>query len=361
MKFTLMLFLMYLVTELDAQNSSLEFVNASTLTIINKSVCSTSSPYSRLDSIKYKNVTAQIKRYMNYSTGLAIAFRTNSNNIYAHWKTGTVNKAVNMSMILQNGLDLYIKENGCWTFAGVGKPTLDTEHYSPLVNSMADGIKECLLYLPMFNSVDELEIGIDTGAIIEVMENPFRNKIGVMGSSIIHGASASRPGMAFPARLERLLEVECCNLGFNGQCKLDEFYSQIVVDSKIDALIVDAFSNPSAKQIRERLRPFVDNIRKIYPNMPIIFLQTVVRETAHFNEEIAAHESRKYIVARQEFNRMVEDGYENIYFIDPGMFIGDKHEGTIDGVHPNDLGFNSMLEYLYPRLRTILMKYNLIV
>ena len=50
---------------------------------------------------------------------------------------------------------------------------------------------------------------------------------------------------------------------------------------------------------------------------------------------------------------------KNIYFIDPGMELGDDHEATVDGVHPTDLGFERMLERIQPQIIRILRKYGI--
>lgn len=335
------------------------YVDASSFTVINRAVVQEGLGYSRLDSSKYGELTGQIKRYMGYSTGLAVLFRTDSNNISARWTTKSKIPGVNTTIILQSGLDLYIKKDGHWTFAGVGKPSLEYSHTADLVKSMAAGVKECMLYLPMFNSVSHLEIGIDEDAVVESLPNPFSHKVAVIGSSITHGASASRPGMAYPARLERMMNLEFCNLGFSGQCKLNEFYADIAAASDADAFLFDTFSNPSSELIEQRLKTFVDIIRKAHPRKPLIFLQTEIRETTTFDEKTYEYERKKRKMAEREIEKLREDGYTDIYFINPGMVIGDDHEGTADGVHPNDLGFERMIEHLLPELREILAKYEI--
>ena len=62
--------------------------------------------------------------------------------------------------------------------------------------------------------------------------------------------------------------------------------------------------------------------------------------------------------ARKGMEKLLERD-ENIYFIDPGMDLGDDHEATVDGVHPTDLGFERMLDALTPRIARILRKYGI--
>ena len=51
---------------------------------------------------------------------LAVVFRTDSRTIRARWETSGKNPSDNMAAVAQKGLDLYIRSNGEWVFAGVG-------------------------------------------------------------------------------------------------------------------------------------------------------------------------------------------------------------------------------------------------
>ena len=288
-----------------------------------------------------------------------MAFRTDSRNIRARWTTVNQLPGANSTLIAQRGLDLYIRRDGKWIFAGVGEPNRSgTQHEAPVVEHMDTTMKECLLYLPLHDEIAALEIGTDEGARLEAAPDPFRHRIVVIGSSITHGTSASRPGMAYAARLGRALGFGFVNLGASGQCKLDTFFARIAAETRADAFVFDVFSNPSPQQIEERLEGFVRRIRESHPATPLIFLQTEVRESGNFDLKKRAFEADKREAARKGMEKLLERD-ENIYFIDPGMDLGDDHEATVDGVHPTDLGFERMLDALTPRIARILRKYGI--
>ncbi|NDV79420.1 hypothetical protein D0T57_10605 [Dysgonomonas sp. 511] len=340
------------------EKDTVKYVNASLLTLINKAQPD-SSFFQRLDERKYSDLTPIVRRYFTYSTGLAIAFQTNSRNISARWETESNKFGVNTTLIAQTGLDLYIRRNGQWVFAGVGTPNYGVNHQSKLVENMNDSLKECLLYLPLFTKVKNLDIGVDKDALLEALPVPFRHKIVVIGSSITHGASAGRPGMAYPARLNRALGFEFPNLGISGQCKLDAFLAHIAADTEADAFVLDVFSNPSPQQIEERLERFVAIIRKKHLDTPLIFLQTEVRDSGVFNEKIRKYEYEKRIAAELGIKKLEQLGYKNIYFVNPGMDLGTDHQATVDGVHPSDLGFERILDKLQPVLVKILHRHKI--
>jgi hypothetical protein len=76
------------------------------------------------------------------------------------------------------------------------------------------------LYLPLYNSPESLEIGVEAGATVEPLPKRQEKPIVVYGTSIMHGASAARCGMAFPAQLGRRLGTPVINLGFAGNGRM---------------------------------------------------------------------------------------------------------------------------------------------
>lgn len=347
---------------LSAAAQKTQWHDASDLTIIGKAI-PTSKSFSRIDTSVYKFNNRTIDIYANYSTGLAVLFETDSRTIKAKWTTGGGNAGDNMTPIVQKGLDLYIMKDGKWTYAGVGRLNMRkapySDHQSTIITKMAEGTKQCLLYLPLFDKVDALEIGIDEETSIKAIANPFRHTIVVHGSSITHGASASRAGLTYSARLGRELGLYTINLGFSGQCKLQKEYAEYLADIKeVDAFVFDTFSNPSAEVIQENFDNFVDIVRTAHPDVPMIFLQTERRESRNFNTAIDSSETKKQQMAESVVKeRMKSD--KHIYFIDSEDFLGHDHEGTVDGSHPTDLGFTRMLDVITPKIRKIFKKYGI--
>lgn len=339
------------------------YFNAADLTVIGKPI-PTSKDFTRIDTSAYKFNDKVIDEYACHSTGLAVLFATDSPLIKAKWVTSEKNASENMTAIAQKGLDLYIKKDGEWVFAGVGRPEMADgpaydRHEGTIVKSMAPGRKECLLYLPLYDRLDSLFIGVEEGAYVEPLENPFKYRIVVKGSSVTHGLAASRPGMSYAARFGRDNGFYCFNLGFSGKSKLQEEYARYLADIEdVDAFIFDAFSNPSAEVIHENFDRFVDIIRASHPETPLIFMQTERRESRNFDTWREDFETKKQAAAEEEIReRMKTD--RHIYFIPSDDFLGHDHIATSDGSHPTDLGFTRMLDSISPRILKILRKYGI--
>jgi len=336
--------------------------DASSLTIIGKAI-PTSKDFTRIDTSAYKFNDEVIEEYACHSSGLAVLFATDSPFIKAKWQTSPKNASENMTAIAQKGLDLYIRQDGEWVFAGVGRPKMADgpsydRHSGTIVKDMAPGRKECLLYLPLYDRLDSLFIGVEDGSYVEPLDNPFKYRIVVKGSSVTHGLAASRPGMSYAARFGRDNGFYCFNLGFSGKSKLQKEFAEYLADVEADAFIFDAFSNPSAEVIHESFDQFVDIIRAAHPETPLIFMQTERRESRNFDVWREDFEARKQAAAEEEIrDRMKTD--RHIYFIPSDDFLGDEHIATSDGSHPTDLGFTYMLESISPKVLKILRKYGI--
>ena len=351
-----------LLLALTLSGQKVKYYNAADLNVIGKAI-PTSREFTRIDTTIYRFNDPVIDDYACHSTGLAVLFATDSPFIKARWVTSGKNASENMTAIAQKGLDLYIKVDDEWVFAGVGRPQMEngptySRHEGTIVKSMAPGRKECLMYLPLYDRLDSLFIGVDEGSYIESIDNPFKYRIVIKGSSVTHGLAASRPGMTYGARFGRDNGFYCFNLGFSGKSKLQPEYARYLADIEADAFIFDAFSNPSAETIHENFDRFVDIIRETHPETPLIFMQTERRESRNFDTWREDFEARKQAAAEQEISeRMKTD--KHIYFIPSDDFLGYDHLATSDGSHPTDLGFTRMLDSISPKILKILKKYGI--
>jgi hypothetical protein len=90
----------------------------------------------------------------------------------------------------------------------------------------------------------------------------------------------------------------------------------------------------------------------------MIFLQTIKRDIGYF--DLGARERNdKQRAAAEKWMKSLCKEFKNVYFINPGIILGDSHEGTVDGSHLNDLGVQCTMDYLLPKLKKILRKYGI--
>ena len=339
------------VAAISAQQS--KWTDGKDLTMVGK-VLPTHNIYHRIDTVAYKGFTALENQQIRCSAGLALAFETNSPYIkvaadFAKFKYNGASTPRHSSQ----GFDLYIKKDGQWLWAGINSPKNNADTIT-IVNNMDRDAKECLLYLPMYSELNGVHVGVADGSEIKPIPNPFRHKIVIFGSSFTHGISTSRAGMSYPMQIERMSGLQFCSIACSGNCKLQTYFAEYLADvSDADAMVFDAFSNPKAPMIRERLIPFIRIIREKQPDIPLIFVNTIYRERSNFDAKERASEDAKRQAAREMMQQAMKE-FKNVYFIDIPDLTGSDHVTSADGTHPTDLGYFRWANNLAPELLRIL-------
>lgn len=335
------------------------YTDAMNLTVVNK-LMSTKNPYHRLDVEKYPGMTAGEQGQAVCCTGMVIAFRTDSKTIALDVNYAKAGAGENSANICTRGFDLYMKNTeGKWVWAANGtpsKPKINDWTSIKLIDAAPGTMQDCLLYLPLFSELNELQIVTEYGSTIEPLANPFKGRIAVWGSSFTHGSGCSRPAMTYSAQLERMTGYQFINMGFSGNSKLQQYFATALLEADVDAYVCDAFSNPQADMIKDRLVAFVERFVREKPNVPLIMVQTIRREKRNFSPEYEARETAKMETA-DSMMRELADRYPNVYWIDHIDLSEAANEATSDGTHPDNYGYTLWARSLEHSLIPILEKY----
>ena len=355
----LTLLVILLAMTVGAMAQEVRYVDAVELGIHGYTKQTDKSPYYRYDYTPYEGFNKSVISHSKKCAGLYVVFKTNSSSIWATWENVPARMGDNIAGIAQHGLDLYIKADGKWRYAAVGRVSTlpqNNKRTKRLIKNLPEGEKECILYLPLWCELTSLHIGVDEGATIEGLPTPFRPKVIVHGSSITHGASASRAGLTYAARMSRNLGINFVNFGFSGQCKMQPQFLEFLKTCEADAFVFDAFSNPSEKQIKERLRGFVKGMVEAHPGKPLIFIQSPIDQDSDFDTKKYAARMSLTATAAQIMTELSKE-YKDVYFLAVPDVLGT--DGTIDNSHPTDLGFDRFLKAYEPKIKKILRKYGI--
>ena len=344
---------------LRAQNEkpSLKYTDGKELTLIGK-IADGPHHYHRVDTSAYKITNAYIQRLLSNPAGMALVFKTNSTSIQVKWCVADFKPSPTLTPAANKGLDLYIKKQGAWQYAGTAKPDSSCS-VGMIAANMDSSEKECLLYLPLYEELKSIQVGVDQQATINSADYPVRNKVLVYGSSITQGAAASRPGLAYPAILERKSGISFLNLGLSGSAKMENYMADLIATIDADAYILDCVPNSSPQIIKERTAYLVKTIRDKHPGKPIIVINTIFREQGHFNRKVYETVTGQIRNMKEQVDSLKKEGIKDLYYIDVKHVLGEDHEGTSDGVHPNDLGFHRMTLLLQKELKPIFRKYGI--
>lgn len=356
LRFVLIFMCSLLSLTLSAQSREYVYTEASELALIGKIHERTSNPYHRVDTAVYKGFSKSENSQVRMSSGIAVVFRTDSPSIVLKTVYGEAIWPDNTNGFSARGYDLYIRQDGKWLFAGAGANNPKRPDKGLFIaQNMGTQMKECLLYLPLYSEVNSVRIGVEKGSLIEPMDNPFRYRIAVFGSSYTQGSCTSRSGMSYLAQLSRRTGLHFMSLGCGGNCRLQSYFADVLCDARADAFLFDTFSNSSPGQIRERLFPFIEKIQKAHPGKPLIFQRTIRRESRNFDAKARNWEETRAAVADSMMNIALKK-YKDVYFITPNA-TSEDHNATVDGVHPDNYGYTLWARSIEAPVLEILDKY----
>ena len=156
---------------ISAALSAQVYTEASDLTLIGK-IIDTPNPYHRVDTVRYKGFTKGENLQVRCPAGLAVLFRTDSPSITVQAEGDFTYQANNTMRLASHGFDLYIRKDGEWLWAAACCPApRNPQAPMDLIKNMAPGVKECLLYLPIYSELTSVKIGVEEGRMLQPMES----------------------------------------------------------------------------------------------------------------------------------------------------------------------------------------------
>jgi lysophospholipase L1-like esterase len=319
----------------------------------------TKSPFDRLPGKADGVVRPPVWNLSRHSAGMAVRFVTEATAIQARWTVTSESLAMpHMPATGVSGLDLYVRHDGHWRWVGAGRPTAKgANQQAQLVGGLPAGKREFLLYLPLYNGVTSVEIGIakeQSLAKAEPRPADHQKPIVFYGTSITQGGCASRPGMAHAAILGRRFNRPVINLGFSGNGKMDPEMAQLLAELDPAAYVIECLSNMSTQEVAERTEPLVRILRKARPKTPIMLAEDPTYGHAFLVTDLRQRSLERRAAFRKAFDKLVADGVEGLHYLPGDKFYGEDGEATVDGAHATDLGYQRLADAYEPMLKTIL-------
>jgi len=296
------------------------------------------SPYDRLPLKAKDIVRKEVWDLSKDSAGICIRFVTDSSLIKVKWTLRKNFYMKHMSPTGIKGVDLYCKTTDKWQWVGVGMPSGKTNE-AVIESGMKPKLREFMLYLPLYDGIESLYIGIDSNRDIGIPEKRKKKPILFYGTSITQGGCAARPGTAYPAIIGRDLDYETINLGFSGNGRMDLEIAELISELDVECYVIDTLPNMTPEQIDERVELFIKKIKLKKPDVPILVLESFMYETAFFDESKEKIINLKNEKLKKAYKNLIDIGIKKLYYLEGKDLIGNDHEATVDGVHLTDLGF----------------------
>ena len=315
-----------------------------------------SDSYHRLPPRAKSQVRNAVWGLSKQAAGLSVCFHTNAPSIKVRYKvTGGLNM-FHMPTTGVSGVDLYATDaKGVlrWCASKFNVSFKDTVNYvfkDLTYFTGEDNGYDFELFLPLYNEVAWMEIGVPEDRELRFIPASEEKPIVVYGTSIAQGACASRPGMAWTNIVHRELDYPVINLGFSGNCHLDEamFHFLAEIDAKL--FIIDCLPNMEEERtelIYDRLLKGIGILRQ-KSQAPILLV-----EHYYANGSSSQLSQDRYIRAgaeqRRAYESLKQQGEKNIFYLSYEE-MDFTLDSMVEGSHPNDLG---MREYADAYIRKI--------
>lgn len=295
--------------------------------------------YDRFPARAEGSVPAAVWNLSRHSAGMAVRFRTDAAAIHVDYQLLSASLAMpHMPATGVSGLDLYGElADGSLRWLQVTRP--GTQHVAqPLVEDLMGELRTFVIYLPLYNGIESLKIGTPAGSRFEPLKPRSEKPLVFYGTSIMHGACASRPGMAIPALLGRRFDGPTINLGFSGNGRMDASVTALLAEIDAAVYCIDCLPNMSPDLVRERAPALVASLRAARPQVPILLVEDRVFTNASFFPNKQQFHRDNHLALRQAYEQLCAEGVPGLHYLEGEQLLGSDGEAATDGSHPSDLG-----------------------
>jgi hypothetical protein len=251
-----------------------------------------------------------------------------------------------------SGVDLYAKNNdGSWVWFKANYSFGDTIKYhfkniNPKKRSILKKF-EYQLYLPLYNAVEWLEIGVPEDTSFKFLPLSKKKPVVVYGTSIAQGGCASRPGMAWTSILGRKRDVPVINLGFSGNGLLDKEVIDLITEIDAEVFVLDCLPNlvlngkRSSEEVYQKIISSVNGLREKHPKTPVLLLDHAGYGDGLTNLKRFKAYTDLNKINHKAYKNLKASGNKNIYIL-TNTGLGLDQQCFVDGTHPTDHG---MIQY----------------
>jgi lysophospholipase L1-like esterase len=312
--------------------------------------------YDRLPARAKGVVRDAVWNLSRHSSGMMVQFRTDATTIHADYAVTSEKLAMpHMPATGVSGLDLYAKDDaGKLRWVSVVQPVKQQMNVV-VAKDLAAGMRDYAVYLPLYNGTESLKIGIPAGHSFQPIAPRTEKPIVFYGTSITHGACASRPGMPHPAILGRRLNRPVINLGFSGNGKLEKEVGQFLVELDPAVYVLDCLPNMVASEVAERTQPMVRQLRAAHPTVPIVLVEDRTYGYSWIQPSRQKRNDSSRAAFKVAYQELLDAGVEKLFYVDGESLL--QGDDTTDGSHPSDLGFFNQANAVEPALKAALESY----
>ncbi len=288
------------------------------------------------------------------TAGGAIRFRTDSPCLTLRAVLDRSGDMNHMPRAGSAGFDFYSGSGSRIQYRTTVKPDHGQKELETLLVNDGSGpvaMTDWTCLLPLYGAATRIEIGLKPGSGLEKpTPHTIAKPVLFYGSSITQGGCASRPGNAYTTMLCRAVDAAQINLGFSGCGRGEPAVADAIAGLDLAVFVLDYDHNaPTVGHLQETHERFFRIIRARQPELPVILM-------SRCDFYGTTEDRRRREVIRQTYANAVAAGDRKVWFLDGEALFETEHRDacTVDGCHPNDLGFYRMFRTALPVLETAL-------
>lgn len=337
----------------DAEDAVLRSVRDDPFELYNLYEPKTQPIFRRVPPEVAEATSPQVAKLAREPAGGRVRFSTDSQYILIKAVEPIVGRNSHMTLAMSAGFDLYEDTEADSRYVKMFMPPYKMDGgYEQIIRFGSRKLRYFTIHFPIHSVVSELYIGLQPDAVVGGGKKYLGDSpIVVYGSSIVHGTAATRPGLTYPNILCRYIGRNVLNYGFSGAAKAELPMMNWLAGLDMSVFVYDYDHNaPNPDYLRETHKRGYDIIRAAHPDIPIIF---ITRPNVATNPSMAME--RKDVIS-DTFRAARAAGDRKVWYIDgESFFLGKwENECTMDGVHPNDLGFTLMADGIEAVIRRAL-------
>lgn len=303
--------------------------------------------YRRLPGNIANLINTRAKKFSTATAGGRIRFKTDSTYVAIRAHIGDIYRVPMLTLTASAGFDLYEGER----FLGSFNPPSELHSggvFEAVINLGERKERELTIHMPLYSAVLGAFVGIDGAASLSATaEYRIRAPIVFYGSSITHGACASRPGMTYTAMIARRMNADIINLGFGAGCRGESELAEYIGGVGASALICAYdYNAPNSEKLLQTHKSFYEAVRRKDGDLPILFVSRPEVDSTEDGEIRRNIIMQTYMAAR-------EKGDRNVYYLD-GRTLISTLDYTHDGIHPNDIGQKDIADALEKQISKII-------
>src|SRR5574344_190747 len=280
--------------------------------------------------------------------GLYIQFYTNAPSITVKYLCANPLTLPNLTTIAVSGVDMYTTDchgstfwcacPGAYRFGQPPSDTFTVNYRNLAYNNIHQLGNKYRLFLPLYNSVSYLKIGVPSDKYFKFAPLSIERPIVVYGTSIAQGASASRPAMAWTNILQRRTQYPVINLGFSGNALMDAAVYDLL--SEIDARVFILDCMPNMYGVRDSIvSRTLSGVQKVRAKSkaPILLVENDGYMYGQTNVPIQKECEATNAELKKAYKQLLADSVKNIYYMTKEE-IGMTPDAQVDGWHASDIG-----------------------